>query len=66
MNPSGPVGCKVLIPSIPLRTIRNPLIIVWVRERFTVHKREVLPVTVQVKTTGSLGQAAPFPELDVN
>ncbi len=67
MNPSTPDGPSGRLP--PLKdTIRD---ICWEVPtypvgRSTVHLSEFLPITEQVKTTVSLGQATPLLVLDVN
>ncbi len=65
MNPSGPADDRFPIPSLPNMICLTSAVFTRSGGGVTVHRRLVL-FTVQVKTTGSLGQAAPSPELDVN
>ncbi len=65
MNPSTPEGGRVPIP-LEVRTPRVNWSVTVTSGGTTVHRRVLLPTIVQVKMTGSLGQAAPSPELDVN
>ncbi len=66
MNPSTPAADdRMPIPSLPNMIRLKSAVFTRSGGGVTLHKRLVL-FTVQVKTTGSLGQAASSPELDVN
>ncbi len=65
MNSSTPEGGRVPIP-LEVRTSRVNWSVTVMSGGTAIHRRLLLPTTVQVKTTESFGQAAPSPELDVN
>ncbi len=67
MNPSGPADDdRMPIPSLPNMICVNSAVFTRSGGGVTVHRRLVLFTEMHVRTTGSLGQAAPSPELDVN